>query len=107
MDRSTIECLCAGLVIAALGCLSGGPTEPPELPDADARDRQILTLERSIARDRRSLEDLVTKPRDENMQELHDDAVLREIAARITVETRRLRTLRSQHGPSGDRAPTP
>jgi len=66
--------------------------------DPDARHQQIVALEESIDRDRLALRDLVTEPRDENAQALHQDVVLREIAERIMAQTSLLERLRSQPG---------
>lgn len=91
----------------ALGALTGCVTEtaadrPVEFDLVAARE-QIAELEESIARDRHSLEDLVSEPREEDGAELHEDATLRELAERITREARRLEQLRGQMGEAASR----
>ena len=85
-------------LIAVMGCLSDKGANPAPASEPESRTQQIAALEESIARDRRALEGLVTEPRSEKTEPLHSDAVLREIAERITAETRLLERLRSQPG---------
>jgi len=96
LRSSAVVLLCAGFLMAVMGCLSDKAANPATSSDPESRTQQIAALEESIARDRRSLEALVTEPRSEEAGALHSDAVLREIAERITAETRLLERLRSQ-----------
>lgn len=88
--------ICAGLLMLIMGCLRGPPLDRPVASDPEARSQQVATLEESIARDRRRLEELVTEPRNEAAEPLHSDAVLREIAERITAQAKLLEALQSQ-----------
>jgi hypothetical protein len=86
-----------GFALAIFFGSTGGCSTTPENPDADPESRaaQISALQESIARDHRTLEDLVTRARNENIPALHDDAELREIAERIMLESSELQRLES------------
>jgi len=66
---------------------------PPE-----TQTEEISALEESISRDRRTLEDLITRQREGDTQALHLDTELREIIDRMMAQTKRLDLLREESG---------
>ena len=98
----------AGLVALSSGCLADGADRAREpLPPLDAAElsalraandehsKEIAELLASIERDHQRLEELVTSPRADDAPPLHDDETLREIAERLSRQTRRLEALRA------------
>ena len=90
----------------ALGC-ARNPNSTPIPTDPEHRVAEITRLEARITADRRALEDLVTRPKDESAPELHDDQGLREIAERLAEDTRRLEQIKGFHLPGGPAAARP
>ncbi|MBJ20353.1 MAG: hypothetical protein GY910_20045 [bacterium] len=83
------------VLMPLLGCLMSTTANLAAPPEIETRAQRIAALEESIARDHRTLEDFVSEPRDEESEPLHEETGLREIAERISAETRRLEKLRS------------
>jgi len=82
------------LTLAAFGCLGGGPeAEDPTRLDPQLRMARIEALKLAIAQDHTTLEDLITQPELEDALSLHDDPVIRTIAARLTQNERALEQL--------------
>lgn len=104
-DHCVVALRYASVLIVILGCLAGCAGDPSVQPAPEARRQQIATLEASIARDRSSLEDLVSEPRNDEAMTLHEDANLREIAERIMAETRLLEQLKLLESQSSHSAP--
>ena len=55
---------------------------------------EIARLEASVARDREALAELVSRPRDIELDPLHADEEIREIAVRLSRDTQALEALR-------------
>ncbi len=88
--------LSVGLMVASTaGCALGRHEAPPPLSD-EARTARITALEISIEADREALAALVTRPRDVDLEPLHEDTTLRTLAERLRRETAELARLRAE-----------
>lgn len=88
------------LVVLASSSACFRPVEAgPDLTRAE-REAEIAALEASIADDRAALADMVTQPRDVEVDPLHEDEDLRAIADRLEASTRALALLREPVDPA-------
>lgn len=79
------------LAIVGLACFGAGRETPdPAMSDPQLRAARIEELKQAIDQDHARLEDLITQPRGEDSVPLHDNAEMREIAARLTELEREL-----------------
>jgi hypothetical protein len=81
-----------------MGCAGSGetpgiPTDPQQLAE------EIALLKSRIESDRHALEDLVTQPEGESNPKLHSNQTWREIADRLSVDTRLLEQLKELEVP--------
>ena len=93
------------LLGSVIGCAQPGPPAVPT--DPAAHEEAIARLESSIARDRQTLEGWVARPRDEATTELHDDPVMREIAARLAADHAFLERIRQSQALLPAQSPLP
>lgn len=107
--RGSLGAIGAGLCfVLGTGCVGIGDAASRSDPQATASPEtaaEIARLEDSIAADRAALAQFVTEERDLDLDPLHTDEALREIADRLTSETRRLESLRAAQGSLGTSAP--
>lgn len=87
-------------LVLALGTGCAGSGETPGIPtDPQQLAEEIALLESRIESDRHALEDLVTQPKGESNPELHSNQTWREIADRLSVDTRLLEQLKELEVP--------
>jgi len=90
---AAVAALAVLLSIAGVACLGWSPeTDDPALSDPQLRAARIEELKQAIERDHATLEDLITRPVD-NDAPLYDDPEMRAIAGRLNEQVRTLERL--------------
>ena len=94
--------VCTSILAIAASCASAEPG--PRAEPAPTPSERIAELRAAIAEDHTTLEQLITRPREEAEEPLHADPTLRAISRRLGEQERELAALleaESKHGPGG------